>query len=459
VTDHSPPLVAVRFPLDPGPVVDSFALAGSSGILFHAPGRVLVGLGTAITLELPNGLDDIDQVRRVGGALSSVPCRDHFDRDAPRSHGVVGFGSLPFDRSEPASLVVPEVLYGREADGQEWITVVAPAEAALPVSAQGLRAWLLEHSAPVTPDTAQHVDHPRLEPRTTDAAFLSIVQEGLAAIGRGDVSKVVLARQVDAVMHTPVDLPSLLRRWQQLEPGCTIFSMPTPNGQFVGASPELLIERSGNRIDSQPLAGTAERFVGSEGSALPGELLESAKDAAEHGLVVEAIEASLRPLCTELNAPPQPALVRLRSIVHLGTPLSGTLRPRPDGSIPNALELVQVLHPTPAVGGVPAQAARAMIKQLEPEPRGHFAGPVGYLDAAGDGRWMLGIRAMTIESQTGRTARMAAGVGIVADSNPETELAETGVKLASVLEALDPPVLQVHEPVEHAAAMHQAAIQ
>lgn len=268
-----------------------------------------------------------------------------------------------------------------------------------------------------------------------------MVTDAIAAIDRGEVNKVVLARQVDAHTDEPIDIVHLLRRWHTLEPDCTIFSMPTPEGQFVGASPELLIERDGTRFRSQPLAGTAERSAGLGVSALPAELLESEKDAVEHRLVVDAIETVLRPLCSELSLPSRPQLVRLRSIVHLGTPMSGVLTRRPDGTVPTALELVGMLHPTPAVGGVPTTPALAIIDRLESDSRGHYAGPVGYVDAAGNGRWDLGIRAMTVN---GRTARVAAGVGVVTGSIPEIEFAETAVKLTAVLDALDDPVLQVH---------------
>ena len=190
---------------------------------------------------------------------------------------------------------------------------------------------------------------PRVEPRSSDASFLAMVADALEAIDHGQLVKVVLARQVDVTMPAPVDVPALLDRWHRLEPTCTIFSVPTSDGQFVGASPELLVERTGTGVRSRPLAGTAERFVGSEGSLLPGELLESRKDATEHRLVVEAIEATLGGLCSELHAPSQPDLVHLRNIIHLGTSLTGTLARRPDGRVPSALELV---------GGAPSHPGR-----------------------------------------------------------------------------------------------------
>ncbi len=448
MTGPSAGLVAVRYPLGPGPPIDPFTLAGATGILFHAEGRVLVGLGTALTVGLPDGL--AGDVAPVTAAMAAIGCQDGFDAS---SAGVMGFASLPFERTAPAVVVVPEVTYGSEADGREWVTVVAAHRAKLPGSAAAARSLLtagLAGSRPIGGGTAG----PSIEPRSTDTSFVAMVEDALATIDAGELVKVVLARQIDVVLGAPVDVPTLLRRWHELEPNCTIFSVPTPNGQFVGASPELLVERTGNRIHSRPLAGTAERFIGEGGSLLPEQLLESRKDATEHRLVVNAIEAALRPLAPDLETPPEPDLVHLRNIVHLGTSMRATLGRRPDGSLPGALELVQALHPTPAVGGVPAGAAVAAIGRLEPEPRGRYAGPVGYVDATGDGRWMVGIRAMTIDHLT---ARLAAGVGIVAGSVPSTELAEANLKLTAVLDALAPGLVMppVGPPTGSAAAARE----
>ena len=204
----------------------------------------------------------------------------------------------------------------------------------------------------------------------------------------------------------------------------------------MGASPELLVERSGRRVRSRPLAGTTDRANESDG-VLPRELLSSVKDSAEHRLVVEAIGGALGPLCSQLDVPARPDLVHLHNITHLGTSVSGTLACRSDGSVPTALDLVAALHPTPAVGGVPRDRALALIDRLEPEDRGHYAGPVGYVDARGDGRWMLGIRSVTVQ---GPDARLAAGVGVVEGSDPSTERVETVLKLTAVFDALAPGV-------------------
>jgi menaquinone-specific isochorismate synthase len=426
-------VVAARFVLEPGPPIDPFALAGGTGVLFHSGGRVRVGLGSALHIALPGGLDSAADLNHAVARLAAIPGDEQGDRP---SGTVTAFSALPFERSEPGALVVPEVTYGRDGSN-EWVTVVAASHADLPRSPSRLRSWLI---AAQTTSGESGDDQPgpvpsRVVPRSSDSAFVAMVSDALEAIGRGDLIKVVLARHVQVTLGRAAEVPDLLRRWHDLEPNCTVFSVPSPLGQFVGASPELLVERNGSEVISRPLAGTAERFIGSGGSVLPGALLESGKDAVEHRLVVDAIAAALGSLCAHLEVPAQPDLVHLHNIVHLGTTLRGTLARQPSGTVPDALALVAALHPTPAVGGVPAGAARAMISRLEPEPRGHYAGPVGYVDGNGDGRWMLGIRALTLDD---RTARLTAGVGIVAGSEPAVELVETNLKFTAVLDALAP---------------------
>jgi menaquinone-specific isochorismate synthase len=453
-------LRAVRMPLEPGPAIEPFSLAGEDGMVFRSGPRTRVGLGSALTVELPRGLESAGDLAAAQATLASIATVDHLDgadRPGRGTGGVVAFGSLPFDRSAPASLVVPEIVYGSDDDGREWITVIGAGRPAVPSGSTGLRSWLAGRSRSVghgevwTPPghggaTGGRSDVagagadppaglPLIVPRGSDDAFRSAVAEALRSIGRGDVAKVVLARRVDVTMGRDIAVTELLRRWVGLEPNCAVFSVPTSEGQFVGASPELLVERTGPHLRSRPLAGTTGRSVPDASGALPCSLLSSSKDNHEHRLVVEAIDGALRPLCAELEVPDQPGLVHLRNITHLGTPITGTLAVRRDGTMHSALELVAALHPTPAVGGVPRQRALALIDRLEPGGRGHFAGPVGYVDASGDGVWMVGIRSMTV---LGPTARLAAGVGIVVGSDPDRELRETNLKLTAVFDALAP---------------------
>jgi len=431
---------AVRVLLPAGPRPDPFVLAGGTGIVFVDGGRVLVGLGRAVTLELPGGLDDRPAVDAAAAALAAIPFEDGASASSgSHGHGVLAFAALPFDRSSRSELVVPELVYCSEDDGTEWVTIVSADGSGLPdVTDPGTGAALrrcLDESSDDRPDAV--VPSPvRLRPRTSDRDFTNAVAGAVDAIHRGELSKVVLARAVDVHLDRPVDIPRLLARWRALEPACTLFSVPTGAGQFVGASPELLVERVGDRVTSRPLAGTTDRDHDAA-SALPASLADSPKDTEEHRLVVDAIRAELAPLASTLTVPDRPELVHLHTITHLGTTIDGTLRPEPAGTVPSALHLVARLHPTPAVGGVPRREAIEWIARLETGPRGTYAGPVGYMDAAGDGRWMVGIRALTVD---GADAVLTAGVGIVAGSDPATELAETGLKFRAVFDALAPGV-------------------
>ncbi len=417
------PLSGTRRRLAPGAPIDPYALAGADGIVFDTGRRVLVGIGRALTIPLAGGLETTPDLRRAGRTLAAIPCDD---RSGLGGSGVVAFGALPFDRRAPASLLVPEVTYGREADGAEWITVIGD------WSGDDARGELLSRLSPGDPERAgPDTATAAVEPLTSDAAFLEMVATAVAAIHRGHLSKVVMARQVDVRLGAEPDLPALLGRWRLLEPNCTVFSMPTPDGRFVGASPELLVARHGTAVLSRPLAGT----IGQGSAASDATLRRSTKDAGEHRLVVEAIGAVLAPRCGALDVPDSPELVHLRNVVHLGTTIRGVLLGDGRDGTPSALELVGALHPTPAVGGVPLDAALETILELEPTPRGAYAGPVGYLDGDGDGEWMVGIRAATLN---GDTARLAAGVGIVEGSVPTAELAETDLKFTAVLDALAP---------------------
>ncbi len=346
----------------------------------------------------------------------------------------------PSTAARPRHWSFPELIYGRETDGTEWVTVISADGSGLPdpedpSTAASLRHRLVDRGSVPQDDHPTPV-HPVVTPRSGDDDFERSVATAVDAIQRGELVKVVLSRSVDVRLETRPDVPDLLRRWAALEPSCTVFSVPTADGQFVGASPELLVERTGTRVRSRPLAGTTDRVHGSE-SRLPAALLDSAKDGEEHRLVVDAIREELTPVTVELHVPDHPELVHLHTITHLGTTIDGILDSGPDGLPPSVLHLVARLHPTPAVGGVPRAAATALIRRLEPTGRGTYAGPVGYVDAGGDGYWMIGIRAMSVD---GTNVAMTAGVGIVSGSDPTTERMETLLKFRAVFAALAPGV-------------------
>jgi menaquinone-specific isochorismate synthase len=480
-------LRATSLLLEDGPAIDPFSLAGGSGIIIATEEMTLVGVGVALSIPLPGGLGDDGGVASVQHRLAAI---DTDDRVRRTGSGVLAFGSLPFDRAIPGALVVPELLYGRSADGAEWLTVVSDGPGM--TSSAGWRAELLARSSsssggltggptgspvppgPVPPGpmpsitppsiTPPSVTAPLITPQASDRWFVDAVARAVGYIRHGDLRKVVLARQIELTFDTPIDIPELVRRWRDVEPTATVFSMPVDGAQFVGASPELLVARSGETVRCRPLAGTSSRPQlssahepsANEASTLeastrvssnhadpagdnqapmaPSDLRASTKDNSEHRLVVEAIADALDPMCERLDVPSSPDLIHFHNVSHLGTSISGTLS-EPSSSRPSVLELVATLHPTPAVGGVPRQQALSVIDELEPGDRAHYAGPVGWMDAAGDGRWVVGIRAATI---AGRHAQLAAGVGIVEGSDPLSELRETNWKFTAVFDALAP---------------------
>jgi isochorismate synthase len=433
-----PKVTAWRSALPPGDPIDPWVLAvGDDAILLADGGRVLVGLGTALRLDLSAGLDDAASVDRASRRLAAVGCEDRLAVGATPLRAVLALGALPFDRDAAGALVVPATLYCREPDGSEWVTVVSGPGDDQHADPGRVRRQLLERCRRATTTaTATPTASWRVVPRDGDAGFEDRVSEAVAAIGRQEVDKVVLSRRVDVTADRPPDVGDLLRRWADLEPSCTLFSVPTPDGRFVGASPELLVERHGTTVTSRPLAGTTDREP-QAGSSLPVALLDSAKDAEEHRWVVDAICEALTPWSDRLEVPDGPELVYLHNITHLGTSIEATLHPGPDGGMPSVLSLVALLHPTPAVGGVPRNTALDLIGRLERGSRGPYAGPVGWMDGAGDGRWVVGIRAMTVD---GATATLSAGAGIVAGSRPDVERRETDLKFTAVFDALAPGV-------------------
>ncbi len=447
-------LRALTVELPPGGPADVDAMVARSEVCFADEHLALGGQGTAAVLPLPGGLADATALDRAGAWLAALPHR------SPPAHGrpgrwpvpaVTALGALAFERSSPGHLVVPELLVRIADDGRRWATAVATGPQQPDPAEVAERAGSL--LAPAPPPAASTVTLVGLSERPSGADYRAAVARALELADGGALAKVVLARTVAARFSDRVTPAAAVRRLRAGEPSCTVFSFPmgtgpgVPGGEgdavacFLGASPELLVRRVGAAVESHPLAGTASLDDEADDEDQPAQsraaerLLASAKDRAEHRLVVDAVAASLRSRCTELSVPAGPSVVRLGSVAHLGTALRGTLRAGPGGDVPSVLALVADLHPTPAVGGVPRREALACIARLEASPRGHWAGPVGWVDGSGDGQWMLGIRSATVE---GAAASLTAGAGIVAGSDPEAELRETTVKLAPVFEALAP---------------------
>lgn len=376
--------------------------------LHHGAG--LVGWGEAARITVPAGDDRDDQAER---RLSAIAADSRID-DPVRlpGTGLVTFGSLTFDRRATGSvLIVPRVVLGRR-DGRAWITTIGgddPAAEPRPLTEPTVLSW---HDG-------------------TRSAYewKQAVARAVAAMRAGAYDKVVLARDRYARTAEPVDARVVTRRLAARFPDCYTY---TCDG-LVGATPELLIRRFGRTISSLVLAGSTPRGTdAAHDDALGAELLASAKNVEEHRYAAESARASLAPLCATLTGDEQPRLLRLANIQHLATRIDGQLA---DGH--SALQLAGALHPTAAVGGTPTDLAVDVIRELEGMDRGRYAGPVGWVDGDGNGEWGIALRcAQLIDDADGPGARLFAGCGIVADSDPADELAETRTKFHAVQSAL-----------------------
>jgi len=415
-------LHARTVPLAYGP--DALQFDGSPTVLFDRPGLTLVGWGTA-QLVAASG---------AAAALAAISCDDPVRQ--PGS-GAVALGALPFTDAMAGQLVIPRFVMAiaRDADGvtRRWATAVGPADVALPGTDELFDAVLWQYGT--TPEVAVDPAVARVSTSMSGAAYADMVAAAVAALRAPGAAlrKVVLSRPLTVELEGPLPLSAVLRRLRAGEPNCTVFSMPVPDGAFFGASPELLVARHGRRVTCHPLAGTVPRGDTARADAdAQRALARSDKSREEHRYVVEEIATTLAPYCAELAVPREPSMVAFRSVAHLGTRMEGRL----SGPV-GVLELLERLHPTPAVGGTPRADALAFIHDHEADARAYWAGPVGWVDAAGDGEWMIGIRSARLHADDAAVT-LRAGAGIVAGSDPAAERAETDVKLATVLEAVVP---------------------
>jgi salicylate biosynthesis isochorismate synthase/menaquinone-specific isochorismate synthase len=342
-----------------------------------------------------------------------------------------GGGSPPWSSLAPASLVLPELSLCRS--GQDTFltlnAVIRPGDdpekkaAALQARLAGLRRDPLPL---LDPHPTERVDISSARP---PGDFERMISAATRRIGAGEMSKVVLAREVlvsAGAAHEPAALFGAMR--EQFS-SCFCFCCGTPEAAFIGASPELLLRRSGAGVSTVALAGSTRRSSDPAVDDHLGEqLLRSDKNRREQAIVAERIARTLRPHAVWVEAAADPEIVKVANIQHLATPIVAQLaEPR------SAVELAGLLHPTPAVGGEPGPAAAAAIAELEQMDRGWYAGPVGWMDATEDGEFCVALRSALLRD---REAHLYAGVGVVAGSDPAAELAETEIKLGALLPLL-----------------------
>jgi menaquinone-specific isochorismate synthase len=422
------PLVTRTVPLpDPGPLLGLLPGAGTASGSQPSPdlpaggplawvrrGEGLVGWGEAVRIETagPARFEQAEQAWRKLVAHAVVRNEVGLPGTGP-----VAFGSFAFSPSSPSGgvLIVPEVIVGRRGDSF-WLTTVGVG-AVLPTAELTGPTPLADHGRVGFVDGA-----------LTAGSWQQVVADAIRRIGDGRLEKVVLARDLQARAEHPVDPRVLLGRLAERYPGCWSFSVDG----LVGATPEMLVRREKGLVTSRILAGTIRRSGDdARDLALAASLARSSKDLEEHEYAVRSVADALAPHCSSMNVPESPFVLHLANVMHLATDVTGVLADRTA-----SLGLAAALHPSAAVCGTPTAAAAALIERIEGMDRDRYAGPVGWLDAEGDGEWGIALRCARIDPADPRDLRLFAGCGIVAGSVPADELAESTAKLLPMREAL-----------------------
>lgn len=411
------------------PVEDLLAYADPSrplAWLRRGDGIVAVGDGVVTTIRVPAGADR-PRAELVAAAWRRLTQgAEVHDPLALPGTGLVAFGALTFDEDSAADsvLIVPSVVIGRHR-GRTWLTVIFPRDAAPPARVLETRGYGPHWAGTLGPGAQ------------TPQGYQEAVRRALGRIAAGTLSKVVLARELTGSSPAGSDLRRLVRALSAGYPDTWAFAVDG----LIGASPETLVTAQTGTVTARVLAGTIGRGADPDAdTAASAALASSTKDLDEHQYAVQSVLAALRPHTRALAASEQPFLLKLPNLFHLATDVEGELA---DGD--SALDLVGALHPTAAVAGTPTPAAITAIRELEPFDRGRYAGPVGWVDAAGNGEWAIALRCAQFgASSAGHAADPAgaigvtayAGAGIVSGSDPESELLETRVKFRPLVDAL-----------------------
>ena len=381
--------------------VDLNDVAGGDGYLFVRDGVGFAGQGIAHSVSADTAADFLRTI-------------DH-DNQTSLDVGPIAIGNIAFQRMAPATLVIPRKVVGKDEAGNCWITTIDDAS---PTISPAL-------ASQPKPSTFN------VEPITPIETYKKAVLAARDAVRTGAITKAVIAREIRVTSSIPIDVHAVLLRLRATFARSYRYSI---NG-FIGASPELLVEIKGDRIRSHPLAGTTPRTGDPKtDDELARKLIASMKDQVEHRVVIDAIHEMLLPWCSYLDWEPEPSVLQVANVQHLGTLIEGHL----SAVRPSVMEIVRTLSPTPALGGHPRDAALTLIAEVEELDRGPYGGAVGWVDGSGNGTWAVAIRCAEL-SDDRLTARLIAGGGIVAASDPDAELAETQAKFQAMLSAIVRP--------------------
>ena len=381
--------------------VDLNDVAGGDGYLFVRDGVGFAGQGIAHSISADTAAEFLRTIEH--------------DNQTSLDVGPIAIGNIAFQRMAPATLVIPRKVVGKDEAGNCWITTIDDAS---PTISPAL-------ASQPKPSTFN------VEPITPIETYKKAVLAARDAVRSGAITKAVIAREIRVTSSIPIDVHAVLLRLRATFARSYRYSI---NG-FIGASPELLVEIKGDRIRSHPLAGTTPRTGDPKtDDELARKLIASMKDQVEHRVVIDVIHEMLLPWCSYLDWEPEPSVLQVANVQHLGTLIEGHLRT----VRPSVMEIVRTLSPTPALGGHPRDAALALIAEVEELDRGPYGGAVGWVDGSGNGTWAVAIRCAEL-SDDRLTARLIAGGGIVAASDPDAELAETQAKFQAMLSAIVRP--------------------
>lgn len=396
--------------IDPVPSLIPYA-DPAHPLLFLRRGDGVAGIGEALRLEFrgPTRLADAAAAWRDVAASARVD-----DEVQVGGSGLVAFGAFSFDDASARAsvLIVPRVVIGRR-DGVGWVTRVNGADDSLAASPLGPEYRLSLHPGALSPDGYRDA---------VRAAVDRILADRLVA---GGLQKVVLARDLVGRVPESADLRRVLLELALGYPDTWTFAID----RHLGSSPETLVRVHGGDVTARVLAGSHARGADAEADAAAAlELATSSKDLDEHRFAVESVLSSLRPHSPGITATELPFTLKLPNLWHLASDVTGRLA---DGS--GSLDLVAALHPTAAVAGTPTPAALDVIRASEPFDRGRYGGAIGWVDQSGDGKWAISLRSAEVDADGTLTAY--AGAGIVAESDPDRELAETKLKFRPIVEA------------------------
>lgn len=392
-------------------------VCGGNGILFVRDGVGFAGQGIAASANDPDMRFALSQSQHSGHTSAS---------DIPEM-GPIAFGIVPFLPHEPAQFVIASATFAKRDDGSHTLTLVGNSISDVDDAAVQAAITQAIEARPPRPSSNSF----RVGARTPVGRYLDAVTLARDAVRGGLLKKAVIARDIEVHADEPIDVHSVLLRLRASFGSSYRFCI----GNMIGATPELLIEVAGREVRSRPLAGTTPRTGDPETDRqLADELVASTKNQVEHRVVVDMVHDTLLPFCSYLDWEAEPSIVTVANVQHLGTYIEGALT-EPTAHVMN---LVKELCPTPALGGFPSADAISFITANEPMERGNYGGAVGWMDAEGNGTFAVTIRCAEL-SDDRRTARLFAGGGIVAESNPYAELAETQAKFQAMLSAIVRP--------------------